>query len=244
SSAFHQRPTSGATGEKQKKRKAKVAKEDDIGTLEDSAEDVNSTGAIAENSTPDLTSVGTPSAIGITAPEKSVVKKAIDHDCGSDKSVGQCDSHGLVQNSCRLIVVSWLSRIASKPERLRNSFRKHFYQQRTHTEIADELGISYDNVCKRISLARKVLKERLRVYFQGSDGKVATVGTPQRPTPGATAEKLNKREAKTKVAKENDRVTIEGSAEDINSTDAITENSTPDISLFCHSPKTLAIFKF
>ncbi|NER28209.1 MAG: sigma-70 family RNA polymerase sigma factor, partial [Symploca sp. SIO1C4] len=74
--------------------------------------------------------------------------------------------------------------IASKPERLRNSFILHFYQQRSHTEIAEEQGISYDNVCKRISLARKELKERLRGYFQGTDGEVATVGTPQRPTSG------------------------------------------------------------
>ncbi|NET07366.1 MAG: sigma-70 family RNA polymerase sigma factor [Merismopedia sp. SIO2A8] len=118
-------------------------------------QNINSTNAIADNTTPDLTSVDTSSALGITAPEKAVAKKAIYHDCGSEKSVGQCDSNGLVHTSCGEMVVSWLSRISSKPERLRNSFILHFYQQRSHTEIAYELGISYDNVCKRISLARK-----------------------------------------------------------------------------------------
>ncbi|NET03464.1 MAG: sigma-70 family RNA polymerase sigma factor [Merismopedia sp. SIO2A8] len=35
---------------------------------------------------------------------------------------------------------------------MRNTFRLHFYQQRTHTEIAEEQGITDDNVCKLISL--------------------------------------------------------------------------------------------
>ncbi|NET47711.1 MAG: RNA polymerase sigma factor, partial [Merismopedia sp. SIO2A8] len=61
--------------------------------------------------------------------------------------------------------------IASLPESLRNTFRLHFYQQRTHIEITDELGITYDNVCKRISRARKELKEKLSGYFHGTDGK-------------------------------------------------------------------------
>ncbi|NEO98360.1 MAG: sigma-70 family RNA polymerase sigma factor [Symploca sp. SIO2E9] len=124
-----------------------------------STEDINSTGAIADNTTPEVTSVSTSSAPGITAPEKAVVKKAIDHDCGSEKSVGICDSNGLVQNYCGEILVSWLSTIGSLSVRLRNSFRLHFYQQRSHAEIAEEQGITYDNVCKRISLARKEIKE-------------------------------------------------------------------------------------
>jgi len=60
--------------------------------------------------------------------------------------------------------------IASLPERLRDTFIKHFYQQRSHTEIAEMQGITYDNVCKRISLARKQLKEKLSSYFHGIDG--------------------------------------------------------------------------
>ena len=60
--------------------------------------------------------------------------------------------------------------IASLPERLRDTFILHFYQQRSHTEIAEMQGITYDNVCKRISLARKQLKEKLSSYFHGIDG--------------------------------------------------------------------------
>jgi len=60
--------------------------------------------------------------------------------------------------------------IASLPERLRDTFILHFYQQRTHTEIAQAQGITYDNVCKRISLARKQLKEKLSSYYHGVDG--------------------------------------------------------------------------
>ncbi|NET08512.1 MAG: sigma-70 family RNA polymerase sigma factor [Merismopedia sp. SIO2A8] len=61
--------------------------------------------------------------------------------------------------------------IASLPESLRNTFILDFYQQRTHTEIADDLGITYDNVCKRISRARRQLKEKLSGYFLSTDGK-------------------------------------------------------------------------
>ncbi|NEQ69915.1 MAG: sigma-70 family RNA polymerase sigma factor, partial [Symploca sp. SIO2D2] len=60
--------------------------------------------------------------------------------------------------------------IASLPERLRDTFILHFYQQRSHTEIAEMQSITYDNVCKRISLARKQLKEKLSSYFHGIDG--------------------------------------------------------------------------
>ena len=59
--------------------------------------------------------------------------------------------------------------IASLPERLRNTFILHFYEQRSHTEIAEQQGISYQNVCKRISLARKQLKEKLSGYFRGTE---------------------------------------------------------------------------
>ena len=62
--------------------------------------------------------------------------------------------------------------IASLPERLRHTFILHFYQQRSHTEIAEAQGITYDNVCKRISLARKHLKQQLSGYFLGTNGDV------------------------------------------------------------------------
>jgi len=57
--------------------------------------------------------------------------------------------------------------IANLPETLRDTFRLHFYQELTHTEIAQRQGISYDNVCRRIYRARKQLKEKLSGYFRG-----------------------------------------------------------------------------
>ncbi|MBP0020380.1 MAG: sigma-70 family RNA polymerase sigma factor [Cyanobacteria bacterium SBLK] len=55
--------------------------------------------------------------------------------------------------------------IANLPERLRETFILHFYEERSHREIAACQGISYDNTCKRISQARQLLKETLKVYF-------------------------------------------------------------------------------
>ena len=43
--------------------------------------------------------------------------------------------------------------IASLPERFRETYILHFYEERSHQEIARVQGLSYDNVCKRISLA-------------------------------------------------------------------------------------------
>ncbi|NEN87604.1 MAG: sigma-70 family RNA polymerase sigma factor [Okeania sp. SIO3H1] len=62
--------------------------------------------------------------------------------------------------------------IAELPERLRETFVLHLYQELAHQEIAQEQGISYDNVCKRISQARKILKQKLSSYFIGQDGEV------------------------------------------------------------------------
>ena len=55
--------------------------------------------------------------------------------------------------------------IDNLPIRLRETFILHFYQQFSHQEIAQELEISYANVCKRISQARKFLREELSGYF-------------------------------------------------------------------------------
>ncbi|MDY6782560.1 MAG: sigma-70 family RNA polymerase sigma factor [Cyanobacteriota bacterium] len=53
------------------------------------------------------------------------------------------------------------------PTRLRETFILHFYEALPYQEIAQQQRISYDNVCKRISQARKVLREELRAYFTG-----------------------------------------------------------------------------
>ncbi|MBP0017503.1 MAG: sigma-70 family RNA polymerase sigma factor [Cyanobacteria bacterium SBLK] len=59
--------------------------------------------------------------------------------------------------------------IATLPERFRETFVLHFYEERSHQEIAGVQGISYSNVCKRLSLARKILQEKLSSYFQRED---------------------------------------------------------------------------
>ena len=53
--------------------------------------------------------------------------------------------------------------------RLRETFILHFYQDLSYSEIAQRQEISYQNVCKRISQARKILREELRGYFVGEE---------------------------------------------------------------------------
>ena len=60
--------------------------------------------------------------------------------------------------------------IDNLPTRLRETFILHFYQELSYPEIAQQQDISYQNVCKRISQARAILREELRGYFIGEDG--------------------------------------------------------------------------
>ena len=55
--------------------------------------------------------------------------------------------------------------IDNLPPRLRETFILHFYQELSYPEIAERQEISYQNVCKRISQARAILREELRGYF-------------------------------------------------------------------------------
>jgi len=59
--------------------------------------------------------------------------------------------------------------IDNLPPRLRETFILHFYQDLTYQEIAQQQEISYQNVCKRISQARKILRKELREYFVGEE---------------------------------------------------------------------------
>jgi len=86
--------------------------------------------------------------------------------------------------------------IAELPEKLRETFILHFYRELSHTEIAEQQGISYDNVCKRISLARKQLKEKLSAYFRESESEgeksnssLQMSGSSQSPTLDESGEK-------------------------------------------------------
>jgi len=55
------------------------------------------------------------------------------------------------------------------PPRLREVFIPYYYQEQSYQEIAQEIGISYANVCKRISQARAILKQELRGYVKHQD---------------------------------------------------------------------------
>ncbi|MBE9212016.1 RNA polymerase sigma factor [Plectonema cf. radiosum LEGE 06105] len=77
--------------------------------------------------------------------------------------------------------------IENLPSRLRETFALHFYQQLSYREIAQQQEISYDNVCKRISQARKILREELREYFIGEDERDRDLYTDNLSTVIATA---------------------------------------------------------
>ena len=63
--------------------------------------------------------------------------------------------------------------IASLPKLMRSTFILHFYGELSNTEIVERQGISYESVCKRISRARKKLKQMLSPYFIDLDGSVS-----------------------------------------------------------------------
>ncbi len=81
--------------------------------------------------------------------------------------------------------------VASLPQGQRDTFVLHYYEGLKHKEIAQRLGISYDSVCKRISLARQQLKTKLRGYFcEEEDLKTALeLWLPKYPTPQGRVEK-------------------------------------------------------
>jgi predicted DNA-binding protein YlxM (UPF0122 family) len=83
--------------------------------------------------------------------------------------------------------------IAELPETLRETFVLHFYRELSHAEIAERQGISYDNVCRRIHRARKLLKEKLSGYFLGTEEKVS-VATGVSRKPSTSRKKGEKRQ--------------------------------------------------
>jgi RNA polymerase sigma-70 factor (ECF subfamily) len=57
--------------------------------------------------------------------------------------------------------------IEDLPPRLREPFVLYFIEEKSYQDIAQELGISYDNLCKRISQARGIVQKRLTRYLSG-----------------------------------------------------------------------------
>ncbi|MBR8838888.1 MAG: sigma-70 family RNA polymerase sigma factor [Stigonema ocellatum SAG 48.90 = DSM 106950] len=72
--------------------------------------------------------------------------------------------------------------IDNLPTRLRETFILHFYQELSHQEIVEQQGISYQNVCKRISQARAILREELKEYFIGEDETGTDLSVPATAT--------------------------------------------------------------
>lgn len=64
------------------------------------------------------------------------------------------------------------------PDRLRETFLLHFESGLSYPEIAEQLGISYDNVRKRISQARPILRQRFNENF-GEDGTDSDLSNPK-----------------------------------------------------------------
>lgn len=108
--------------------------------------------------------------------------------------------------------------IAELPSKCRETFILYFYRELSYKEIADRQGISYDNVCKRISLARKQLKEKLNAYFLESESEVSAKGhsslqmsgSSQSPTLEENGEKQQQRRSQDdKSVLETETVSVE-----------------------------------
>jgi RNA polymerase sigma-70 factor (ECF subfamily) len=78
--------------------------------------------------------------------------------------------------------------IDNLPIRLRETFILHFYEELSYPEIAQQQEISYQNVCKRISQARAILREELRGYFIEEDGTDTDKSVPSAATESAIGE--------------------------------------------------------
>jgi RNA polymerase sigma-70 factor (ECF subfamily) len=78
--------------------------------------------------------------------------------------------------------------IANLPTRLRETFILHFERELSYPEIAQQQEISYQNVCKRISQARAILRLELRGYFIGEDGTDTDKSVPPTATESAIGE--------------------------------------------------------
>jgi RNA polymerase sigma factor (sigma-70 family) len=64
------------------------------------------------------------------------------------------------------------------PDRLRETFLLHFESELSYQEIAEQLGIFYDNVRKRISQARSILRQRFNENFS-KDGADSDLSEPK-----------------------------------------------------------------
>jgi len=79
-------------------------------------------------------------------------------------SVNDTPASALEHDEKKMVIGGAIDELTTK---MRETFILHFYAELSHQEIAEKLGISYQNVCKRISQARAILVKQLREYFVG-----------------------------------------------------------------------------
>ncbi len=103
-------------------------------------------------------------------------RRSINHFEGIEEYIsGEEPEYLGCQDTTLVVLESEETRIAichaieNLPKRLRETFILHYYEERSHQEIVQQQEISYDNVCKRISQARKILRKELKGYFFGKD---------------------------------------------------------------------------
>ncbi|MEG4855448.1 sigma-70 family RNA polymerase sigma factor [Microcoleus sp. B5-D4] len=88
------------------------------------------------------------------------------------------------------------------PDRLRETFLLHFESGLSYPDIAEQLAISYDNVRKRISQARAILRQRFNENF-GEEGTDSDLSNPKsRVSPQSAKGKKSKSMAEKKPVKE------------------------------------------
>lgn len=119
----------------------------------------------------------------IEAMAESEGDKLASHDENPIQAASRLELDFLVKNA-----------IEKLPPRLREVFILYFYEDQSYREIAEDLGISYANVCKRISQARAILKEELRGYVKDED--IADSPPPKR---GKSQETIPQQPMETEV---------------------------------------------
>jgi RNA polymerase sigma factor (sigma-70 family) len=99
------------------------------------------------------------------------------------------------------------------PDRLRETFILHFESVLSYQNIAEQLNISYDNVRKRISQARAILRQRFNENF-GEDGTDSDLSNPKsRVFPQSAKPRKSKKTAqKEPVARE---IALSGELEEV-----------------------------
>lgn len=90
---------------------------------------------------------------------------------GEEGLVSLSHSPESVALRCELAIIIHRT-IEDLPPRLREPFILHFIEEKSYLEIAKKLGISYKNLCKRISQAREILQKRLTRYLSGLDNSL------------------------------------------------------------------------